>query len=380
MASKYPVVAVTGARQSGKTTLIRHLFADHKYFSLENPAILEIALQEPVDFLSQHNHRLILDEVQNAPKLFSYIQGIVDENKQASFILSGSQNFLLSESISQTLAGRVAILTLHPLTWSEYANALTLPFSYEQVVWRGMYPGIYDRSLQPDEFYPYYVATYLERDVRTLRNPSDLGDFQRFMRLLAGRAGRVINYADIARDAGVSPKTAKAWVYVLEQSHIVFLLQPYYQNFSKRVVKAPKLCFVDTGLLCYLLNIHSEDQLQIHFAQGAIFENAVIAEWYKTKHHLQLPIELFYWRENHGQEIDLLIESGNRLIPVEIKSSKTIHKDAMKPVTWFAKMAGMKETGFVIYGGSDQLDMGSYRFFPWSEMAKAEFIRGLIAI
>lgn len=376
---KYPVVTLTGARQAGKTTLIRSLFEDHLYFTLENPAIREVALQDPVKFLSQNKYRLILDEVQNAPPLFSYIQGIVDENREASFILSGSQNFLLNESISQSLAGRVAILNLHPLTWTELDQSGLSPRDYEELIWRGTYPGMYDRNIQPADFYPFYINSYLERDVRTLRNPSDLGDFQRFMKILAGRAGQLLNYADLSRDVGISPKTAKAWVHVLEQSHLIFLLQPYYKNFNKRLVKSPKLYFIDSGLLCYLLNIHAHEQLLTHFAQGAIFENAVVAEWYKTKYHLGLAYELYFWRDNHGKEIDLLIVNGSQIIPVEIKSAKTIRNDFMKSVHWIEHLAGIKEFGFVIYGGSDKLDMEKYRFIPWTELKKEESFSQLAA-
>lgn len=374
LSSKYQVITLTGARQSGKTTLVRHVFSDYSYFSLENPSIRQIALEDPEAFLSQGDHRMVLDEVQNSPELFSYIQGIVDRNAHAQYILTGSQNFLLLESVSQSLAGRAAVLHLHPLTWNEMSDAGILDDKVENVIWKGCYPGIFQRELNPADFYPYYVNTYLERDVRTLRNPADLGLFQRFMQLLAGRVGHVLNYSDIARDLGVSPKTVQAWIFVLQQSHLVILLQPYFRNYQKRVIKSPKVYITDTGLLCHLLSIHSADQLITHYAYGEIFENAIIAEWYKNKYHLDLNTGLYFWRDNHGDEIDLLIDSGDRLTPVEIKSSKTIRKDFMKAVNKMTKLAGLPDdSGYVIYGGQETLSMKSLRSLPWIALSKETY-------
>ncbi len=275
-ARAFPVVTLTGPRQSGKTTLVRAAFPDMPYVSLEAPDMRQFALSDPRGFLANYPGGVILDEVQHVPDLFSYIQVIVDENRQARFILTGSSNFLLMERISQSLAGRTAVLTLLPFSFEELPPG---PEAYEERIFCGGYPPLYDRGLTPTDFYPAYIQTYVEKDVRLLKNIGDLNAFIQFTQLCAGRIGQPINYASLASDAGISPNTAKSWLSVLEAAYVLYRLQPFYRNFNKRLIKSPKLYFYDTGLACSLLGIRSAEQVGLHYLKGALFENLIISEF-----------------------------------------------------------------------------------------------------
>jgi predicted AAA+ superfamily ATPase len=270
LAQKFQVITLTGPRQSGKTTLVKAVFSTLPYISLEEPDIRQFALTDPRGFLSNYPTGVILDEIQNTPELFSYIQGIVDDNRQVQFILTGSSNFLLMEKISQTLAGRTAVLHLLPFSFQELEP---LAEQYESLIFKGQYPRIYDRDIAPTDFYPSYIQTYVERDVRLMKNIGDINTFIQFTSLCAGRIGQLLNYTSLASDAGISPNTAKSWLSILESSYIVYRLQPYHRNFNKRLVKSPKLYFYDTGVACSLLGIHEEDQVRLHYLKGSLFEN-----------------------------------------------------------------------------------------------------------
>ena len=270
LAQKFQVITLTGPRQAGKTTLVRAAFPGLPYASLEEPDVRQIALTDPRGFLSNYPAGAVLDEVQNTPDLFSYIQRLVDEDRQVRFVLTGSSNFLLMEKISQTLAGRTAVVYLLPFSFAELAPGAEL---YESLIFKGRYPRVFDRDMAPTDFYPAYIQTYVERDVRLLKNIGDSNAFIQFIRLCAGRIGQLLNYASLASDAGISPNTAKAWLSILESSYILYRLQPYYRNFSKRLVKSPKLYFHDTGVACSLLGIRDENQVNLHYMKGALFEN-----------------------------------------------------------------------------------------------------------
>jgi len=374
-AKNYPVVTVTGPRQSGKTTLIRNVFPKYRYVSLEDPDRRREALEDPRDFLQRYNRNIIFDEAQKAPELFSYIQTLVDEKDlPGRFILSGSQNFLLSRAISQSLAGRCAVLHLLPFSSSELKQTNPLRFdalndpdylsdlqniapddsSVFPLIQKGFYPRIHDKQLNPGEWLSNYFQTYLERDVRELLNVGDIEAFGRFVRLCAGRNGQLLNLSSLGNDCGISHTTAKKWLSVLEAAFLVTLLRPYHQNFSKRLIKTPKLYFLDTGLLCWLLNITSAEQLELHNARGAVFEAFAVSECRKYLFNTGSQAQIYFWRESNGVEIDLLIESSAGITPVEIKSAKTIASDFFKHLDSWRKAAGLPEqNGALIYAGDE---------------------------
>jgi len=325
-AKKMPVISITGPRQSGKTTLVRQIFPDYNYVSLENIVNRENAKLEPLDFLKRNGPNLIIDEVQYVPELFSYIQVLVDESgKMGEYILTGSQHFLLMEKVSQSLAGRVGIFNLLPFSMLELSGGGITFNNYRECIWKGFYPALYDRNMEPEEWLPEYVETYVERDIRQIINVSDLATFRSFMRLCAGHIGQLVNFSSIANQIGVSYQTVKKWLSVLKTSFVIFTLQPHHVNFNKRLVKSPKLYFYDTGLACFLLGINKASQLDNHYHKGALFENLMIAEIIKAYYNEGKRPSLFFWRDNSGNEIDLLIESATQIKVVEFKSSKTIH-------------------------------------------------------
>ena len=320
----FPVISLMGPRQSGKTTLIRTLFPDYAYRNLENLDDRMAAEEDPRRFLKPHAASgLIVDEAQKVPSLFSYLQGIVDESgKMGKFILTGSQNFLLLENITQSLAGRVALFNLMPLGIDELEIAELMPNDADQLIFTGGYPVLYDRSVGPPDYFPAYIQTYIERDVRSIKNIGDLSTFQRFVKLCAGRTGQLLNLSNLGSELGINYKTVRSWISVLEASFIVFLLQPHHRNFNKRIVKQPKLYFYDTGLLCALLDIQSPEQVSTHYLRGHLFENLVIAEYVKHRLHLGMRSNAFFWRNSTGHEIDLLIETGGRFMPWRLNPEK----------------------------------------------------------
>jgi len=357
MAAKMPVLSITGPRQSGKTTAARMCFPDYDYVNLENPDTLSAAQADPRSFLTGFKSGLIVDEVQVFPELFSYIQTISDErNNPGEFILTGSQNFLLSAKIAQSLAGRVFVTHLLPFSIAELKRANFGMDDYAISLLKGFYPRIYDRDIEPHLFYPSYIQTYAERDLRQIINISNLFQFQKFMRLAAGRVGQLLNYSNIANELGVDLKTIKSWFSILETSFIVFFLQPHHRNFAKRLVKTPKLYFYDTGLACSLLGIRQISDLDAHWARGALFENMVIADLMKTYFNRgEIPL-LYYWRDSAGNEVDCLIDAGGRIKIVEIKSSVTVAADFFKGLKYYKNLDAAAES-FLVYGG----DAGSFR-------------------
>ncbi len=372
-AGKFPVVAVVGPRQSGKTTLVREVFPGYKYFSLENPDTLEAVRTDPRDFLEKDygTAGVILDEFQNEPSLLSYMQGIVDDNRRPGyFILTGSHNFLMNQAISQSLAGRVALLTLLPLSLKELSAGNLLTQDLDEAIFNGGYPDIFSRNILPTEFYPQYTKTYVERDVRQLINVVSLSDFQRFMRLCAGRIGQLLSISSLADDCGISVPTVNAWLSILEASYIICLLRPHFKNFSKRLIKSPKLYFCDTGLACWLLKISSPEQVNQHYLRGGLMESLMVTELYKRFYHYGKEPSIYFWRDSHGHEIDCLLDYGDTFIPIEIKSGKTINQRFFDDLHYWCKLAEIDPTrGYVVYGGLEKHTRSVGNIVSWQSAA-----------
>lgn len=349
LAAQFKSVAVIGPRQSGKTTLVRKVFEGTPYVNLENPDIRRFAIEDPRGFLSNYPDGAIFDEIQRVPELFSYLQQVLDEQQaNGLFILTGSNNFLLQESISQSLAGRVGYLFLLPLTISEIGDNEK---NANSIIFKGCYPALYNNVTDTSRFYANYIRTYVERDVRLIKNITDLYAFERFLRLCAGRIGQLLNMSSLAVEVGVDMKTVSSWIGVLEASFIVFRLQPYHKNFNKRVVKMPKLYFYDTGLAVTLLGIEKTDQLALHSSRGSLFENMVIVDFLKRRYNNGMLNNLFFWRDNTGNEVDLLIEGGISRLAVEIKSGQTLSEDSFRGLHFWNRLT-QTEGGYVIYGGN----------------------------
>lgn len=362
MAEKFPVITVTGPRQSGKSTLVKSLFPNYRYVTLEDEDVRSFAAEDPRGFLAFYNNKVILDEVQRAPTLFSYIQGVVDSrNEPGQYILSGSQNFLLMEAISQSLAGRVAILNLLPLSMHELDKAGLLPTTVDERLLTGGYPRIYDRGIDPADYYPNYVQTYLERDVRKASGIMKLAEFERFLGLCADRTGQMLNKEDLARDSGITTKTVENWLSVLEASFIVFRLLPYYRNYGKRLVKTPKLYLCDTGLACSLLGLEEYGEVVLSPYRGALFETAVITEVAKIFAARGRRAKMYYWRDSASKEVDLVIERGTKPSDlIEIKSSATYAPKYFKSVSELGDLMGVPpERRHVVYAGDESFTTSS---------------------
>ena len=355
LATQYPVVTVTGPRQSGKTTLCRGTFPDKPYVNLESPDVREFALSDPRSFLAAYPHGAILDEIQRTPDLLSYLQPLVDERKEAGqFILSGSQQFEVMTTISQSLAGRTALLQLLPLSIEELGSA-GIVSDIDSLILHGFYPRIYDAGLNPTQALGDYLQTYVERDIRQLINVKDLALFEKFVKLCAGRVGQLLNLQSLGNDVGISHTTARSWLTLLEASYVIFLLQPWHTNISTRQVKAPKLYFFDVGLAAYLLGIENELHVNRHPLRGNLFENLVVIEALKYRYHRGKRNNLHFWRDSKGNEVDLLIESGADVMPVEIKSGATISDDYFKGLRSFsARLATPPAACSLVYGGSER--------------------------
>jgi len=352
-AKEYPMVTIIGPRQSGKTTLAQELFAQKPYFSLEDPDVRRYAQEDPRAFLADSPDGAILDEFQNVPELLSYLQGVVDRDaRNGLFILTGSQNFLLMESVSQSLAGRTAILTLLPLSIEELCSKGEAP-AVNSLLHKGLLPRIHDEVLEPLRFHRNYFQTYVERDLRSLLNVHNLQAFETFVRLCAGRVGQILNLSSLASDAGISQTTAKEWLHLLETSFISFRLYPWYENIGKRLVKSPKIYFHDVGLAAYLCGIEEEQHLFKHPLRGNFFENLVISEFVKQRHNQGKDNRLHFYRDSHGNEIDLLYPIGRSYVPVEIKSGTTVATDWFKQFTQFKKVKEDSLPGMLVYGGEE---------------------------
>jgi len=371
LAQGLPILTITGPRQSGKTTLARTLFADRPYVSLEDPEHREFAHSDPRGFLARFREGAVIDEAQHVPALFSYLQALLDERRRmGDFILIGSQQFGSMARIGQSLAGRVGRLELLPFSAAELAAAGWLPADLDTLLWQGGYPPLYDRPLSPNDWFPNYIATYLERDVRQLIQVRDLTRFQRFVRLCAARTGQLLNLSALAADSGISHTTAREWLTVLEASYLVWRLLPYHHNFGKRLVKTPKLYFLDTGLAAALLGIREAGTLGIHAQRGALFETWVVSELIKQRFNAGRPPDLYFWRDNTGNEVDVLFASGTRLQPIEIKSGATFVHEWLKALHRWQGYAG-DETwpGWLIYGGEDSYQREQTEIRSWRSLA-----------
>lgn len=375
MGSKFPIVTLTGPRQSGKSTLLKSALPDYNYVSMEDPDSRLLAINDPRGFLKTYPDKTIIDEVQRVPDLFSYLQTHVDnENREGMYYLAGSQDFLLMPPISQSLAGRTAILKLLPFSHNELKLADLAPETSNEEIFNGGYPRIYDKRIHPSDFYPNYIQTYIERDLRLLKNIDNLSKFIRFIKLCAGRIGQLLNLSSLANEMGIAVSTVQSWLSVLEASYIVYLLVPDHNNYAKRLVKSPKLYFYDTGLACSLLEIENASQLSTHYLRGGLFENLVINEFVKaTLHDGQIP-RLTFWRDSTGNEVDLLVSVKGKQKAYEIKSGATFSSDHFKGIKVWAKLSETKpEDCCIIYSGDRALSTSHGEVIPWNELSLAQF-------
>jgi predicted AAA+ superfamily ATPase len=372
-AKKYPSLALTGPRQSGKTTMLRSQFPDYRYVSLENPDNQKFAQDDPNGFLEHYNKYVILDEIQRVPKLFSYLQTKMDEDRiMGQYILSGSQNFQLMESITQSLAGRIALFRLLPFDFSEMKSANLLVSDSFQAMVNGFYPGIYDKGIDQRVFYANYISTYLQKDVSLLINLKEASKFKLFLNLCAASAGQILNVSKLAQKCGISSPTAKSWLSILETSYILFFVQPYHRNYNKRLVKSPKLYFYDTGLVAHLLRIRNTDKLVNQSFKGALFENMIVAEQMKQNAHQYLHNEYWFWNNYDGKEVDLIVESDSGTHICEIKATSTVVPRLFDGLNYFKEVADTQEyTEHLIYAGTEKQNRKQGTVWPWDEFELA---------
>lgn len=370
----FPVVTITGPRQSGKTTLVRELLGGKPYVSLEAPAQREFARTQPMEFLRQFPDGAVIDEAQNAPELFSEMQGVVDASgRMGQFVLTGSHNLSLLSSVTQSLAGRTALVELLPLSIAELRDAKLLELDYASHLIKGFYPALYARTLEPFEWLHAYLVTYAERDARQLAAIQDLGAFQRFLKLTAARTGQLLNMQSLASDAGISDKTAKHWLSILEACYLVHFVRPHFANFGKRLTKSPKLYMTDVGLAAALLGIHTADQVQNHPLRGALFETLVVNEFLKNRCNAGVREPLYFWRDNIGTEVDLILERGTEIAAVEIKSGLTVASDAFSNLNKWQKYATERGNFSsiypgLVYGGDTRFTRSGVDVLPWHRL------------
>ncbi len=368
-ATKYPIIGLTGPRQSGKTTLLRKIFSDYRYVSLENPDIREYATEDAVSFLGEYDDKVILDEVQRVPNLFSYLQTKVDENhKMGQYILSGSQNFKLLHAVQQSLSGRIGMFKLFPFDFNELKKENLLNDNAFYALQKGFYPAIFDRDIPSENYYSNYVETYIERDVNEWMNISNLHTFRQFVKLCAHSASQVLNLNDISKKCGISQPTAKAWLSILEGSYIIFLLPPYFNNFSKRIIKSPKLYFYDTGLLCFLLGITSAEHMENQTIKGHLFENMIIAELIKQQAHEQKNVQFYFWRDSNQKEIDLIIEHNQKNYLTEIKSTATISQKLFKNLNDIAQFFSNDIEKQLVFSGKKPQNRKDIKIIDWQHI------------
>lgn len=371
LATQYPVVTITGPRQSGKTTLCQAAFPNYTYVNLEELSLRQFAIQDPRGFLAKYNNKVILDEIQRAPDLPSYIQSLVDKtNDSGQFILTGSHQFELTNSINQSLAGRTALTTLLPLSFQElYSNKSTLDLS--EILYSGFYPRIFNKNLNPTEALSFYLSTYVERDIRSLINVKDLSSFERFLKICATQIGQLISYTTIANDCGISQKTAKSWISVLEASYIIMELKPHHQNFRKRLTKSRKLYFQDIGLATYLLGIYKPEHIMSHPMRGLLFENFIVSEFIKNRYNQVKDNNIYFFRDHVGNEADMILDYGSEIYSVEVKSSATFNYDFLKGLNYYKKIAKDKNTKrFLVYAGDHSYETNGVSIYSYKDLAK----------
>lgn len=368
---QFPVVMLTGPRQSGKTTLLKNELESFRYVNLEDPEFRLWAIEQPKDFLNSHPWPLIIDEAQYAPVLFSYIQILSDEHNQPGmFLLSGSQNFLVMEKITQSLAGRSAVLSLLPFSLSELPEDMQLEDT-NMMMLKGFFPRMIQNVTDRALFYRSYLNTYVERDIRQLANIGNLNDFIKFIKLCAGRCGHLLNISSLATEAGITMPTCKSWLSYLTTGYIIHLLQPHHQNFNKKIVKTPKIYFTDTGLLCYLLGIDSAESLSLHAFRGQIFENLVFSELLKHRVHKGKDPSLWFWRDNHGTEIDFLLEDAGNMLSFEVKSGMNFHETYLNNSLRYRKYNPSLTRQFLVYDGTIERTVHELQVINWRSVAKA---------
>ena len=373
--NSYPVLTLLGPRQSGKTTLVRYLFHEFDYKSLEDPDVREVAKYDPRGFLSQLSRYVILDEIQRVPELTSYIQTIVDEpSNQRKFVLTGSNGLLLVDSITQTLAGRTELFELYPLSVAEIMQHKS-EYTLNEFLFYGGYPRIYNSNLNPTKWLKSYFQLYVEKDIRLITNIKNLDLFEKFMKLAAGRVGQLMNASSLSNEVGVTSPTISNWISALKSTYICFTLAPHFKNFNKRIVKTPKLYFYDTALLCYLLGINSKEQLDIHPLRGNIFENFIISEYIKKKNNTGEEVSLYYWRDQKGHEVDLIEDRSNYLFPIEIKLSETFNRSFIQNIEYLNKLQASeivecKVKGSLIYSGEDERFYKDIQLENWFNFVK----------
>ncbi len=371
LSTHFKAVAIIGPRQSGKTTLARKCFPNKPYVSLETPSDRNLALEDPIQFLKRYPDGAILDEIQRAPELLSWLQQNLDEDpRKGKFILTGSNNFLLLEKVTQSLAGRVAFIEQLPFSLPELSDVPNALHDLNTLLWKGSYPPVQADGIPPTDWYPSYVRTYVERDVRQIKNIENLLLFERMLSLCAGRIGQEVNYSNLSEEVGVDYKTIQSWMGILQASYLIWLLPPYFRNFNKRIVKTPKLYFYDTGLACSLLGIQMPELLVQHPYRGAIFENFILNELLKQRFNRGQRSNMYFWREPSGKEIDVLIDDGLHIRPVEVKSGYTITSDWLKGLKYWNMLQSAENGGIVYYAGDEQQERsGGYEVRSWRSLA-----------
>lgn len=370
LATKFPFVLITGPRQSGKSTLAKMTFPDYSYVSFADMDMREFASADPRGFIATYPDKTIIDEVQLVPSILFYLQTHTDnQNREGMYILTGSQNMLLMDSVDQSLAGRVGILRLLPFSHAEMRDAGIVPTSIDEEIFAGCYPRIYDKNIHPTDFYPNYIRTYVERDVRNIKQIGNLSTFVKFIKLCAGRIGQLLNKSSLAVECGISEPTVQSWLSVLEQCYIIYLLKPDHRNFNKRLTKSPKLYFYDTGLACSLLEIGAASQVKTHYLRGGLFENMVINELIKQRFNAGKEANASFWRDSNGNEVDLLISEDATTLAYEIKSGATFNTDYFKGLEYWSALS---QSNFlqcaVVYGGTQPFTSSHGKVVPWEKI------------